>query len=279
LSIDDFGTGYSSLEYLHRMPLDEVKIDRSFVAGLGVDAERSAIVASIVSLAHAMNKAVVAEGVETADQLERLRATGCDFAQGYYLARPMPAAQIFEYLAADATGSRLPRAAHGPPGIDHPNETVLVVEDADEVRMLATMSLSAAGFTVHEAGNGSAALALARRLRPTCVLLDVGMPEIGGIEVCASLRADPATASCTIVMLTSHANPTDKAEAFLAGADDYIVKPFIPRDLVTRVRAAIHRGPTTRTTTGEHVETTLLHMLQAAREHDLGNDPPRGPTS
>ena len=110
VSVDDFGTGYSSLEYLHRMPIDEVKIDGSFVAGLGSDAVNTAIVASVISLAHAMNLEVVAEGVETLEQLERLRTLGCDFAQGYFIARPMPPAEIDGYLAADATGQELPRA-------------------------------------------------------------------------------------------------------------------------------------------------------------------------
>jgi DNA-binding response OmpR family regulator len=118
---------------------------------------------------------------------------------------------------------------------------VLIVDDTTDVRMLAKMSLTAAGFIVEEAGDGASALALARNLAPQCVLLDVGLPDMSGIDVCRELRSHPVTADCTIVMLTTHADAWDKAEAFLAGADDYIVKPFAPRDLVTRVRAALLR--------------------------------------
>lgn len=107
ISIDDFGTGYSSLEHLHHLPIDEVKIDSSFVAGLGIDRRATAIVASIISMAHAMEVDVVAEGVETLDQLDAIRTLGCDYAQGYFIAPPMSASDISKLLANDAAGLRL----------------------------------------------------------------------------------------------------------------------------------------------------------------------------
>ena len=91
LAIDDFGTGYSSLEYLKRFPVDVVKVDGSFVAGLGRDAEDSAIVTAVVGLAHALGLLALAEGVETECQLAELRRLGCDLAQGYLFARPAAA--------------------------------------------------------------------------------------------------------------------------------------------------------------------------------------------
>jgi len=88
LSVDDFGTGYSSLAYLRRFPVDALKIDRSFVGGLDQEPREAAIIEAIVGLADALDLSVVAEGVETLSQLERVRELGCDEAQGYFLARP-----------------------------------------------------------------------------------------------------------------------------------------------------------------------------------------------
>ena len=91
LSIDDFGTGYSSLAYLKRLPVDELKIDKSFVMGMEHDADDAKIVRSTIDLAHNMGLTVVAEGVENAKVWELLRELRCDVAQGYHMGRPMPA--------------------------------------------------------------------------------------------------------------------------------------------------------------------------------------------
>ncbi len=91
LAIDDFGTGYSSLNYLKRLPVDVVKLDRSFIQELDINAVDSAIVSAVINLADAIGMMAIAEGVETADQLERLTSLGCPMVQGYLLARPMSA--------------------------------------------------------------------------------------------------------------------------------------------------------------------------------------------
>src|SRR5438132_9697720 len=89
-----FGTVFSSLAYLRRFPVDALKVDRSFVAGLGEDPEDSAIVEAVVSMAHSLRLSVVAEGVETDDQLQRLRDLGCELAQGFYFAAPLPSSAL-----------------------------------------------------------------------------------------------------------------------------------------------------------------------------------------
>jgi EAL domain-containing protein (putative c-di-GMP-specific phosphodiesterase class I) len=99
LAIDDFGTGYSSLSYLKRFPVDAVKVDRSFVNGLGTDPHDTALVAAIVAMAGALDLSVTAEGVETFEQLSGLRHLGVPRAQGYYLARPMTADAISQLIA------------------------------------------------------------------------------------------------------------------------------------------------------------------------------------
>ena len=98
VSIDDFGTGYSSLSYLHRYAIDYVKIDQSFVSGLENDPRALALCKAIIAMSHALGFQVVAEGVETRGQLALLESVGCDFAQGYYFDRPIPAEQLPDSL-------------------------------------------------------------------------------------------------------------------------------------------------------------------------------------
>jgi len=94
LSIDDFGTGYSSLSYLKHFPIDRIKIDRSFVADVNRSSDGAAIVEAIISMAHSLNLKVVAEGVETGDQLRFLKERKCDEVQGFHLALPMSATDL-----------------------------------------------------------------------------------------------------------------------------------------------------------------------------------------
>jgi diguanylate cyclase (GGDEF)-like protein/PAS domain S-box-containing protein len=242
ISVDDFGTGFSSLAYLKRFPLNELKIDKSFVDGLGRDPEATAIVAAVMGMAHALELKVVAEGVETADQVARLRMLGCDEAQGFYFARPGSADDVDERLRAEraatadgyqASGSRTTESTH--------IKRVLVVDDADDVRHLARSSLAAVGMEVQEASSGEEAITVTRHFRPDCIVLDVNLPGISGFDVCRILREDPANKHTTIVILTGDAEPAEKVMAFSLKADDYMVKPFSPRDLVSRVNAAMRQ--------------------------------------
>ncbi|MGY4238128.1 diguanylate cyclase (GGDEF)-like protein [Bradyrhizobium sp. USDA 4449] len=101
ISLDDFGTGYSSLSHVHRLPLDKLKIDRSFVADINDNPVSHKIVKSLTGLCDDMEIACVVEGVETRAQLDSLRRLGCDFVQGYYFSKPMPGAAIEQYLAKE----------------------------------------------------------------------------------------------------------------------------------------------------------------------------------
>ena len=99
--LDDFGTGYSSLAYLHQLPLDAIKIDRTFVMGMQPGTTHLQLVHTVRSLARSIGVTAVAEGVETNEQLVALRALGCESAQGYLFSRPLPASEIGALLARD----------------------------------------------------------------------------------------------------------------------------------------------------------------------------------
>jgi diguanylate cyclase (GGDEF)-like protein/PAS domain S-box-containing protein len=115
LHMDDFGTGYSSLNHLHRYPFDTLKIDRSFVQGIAEERESSNIVGTILELARSLNMEVVAEGIETNDQVERLKSLGCRLGQGYFFAKPMDPDMISAMLAAPG------EAGYRIAGSDRPN--------------------------------------------------------------------------------------------------------------------------------------------------------------
>jgi EAL domain-containing protein (putative c-di-GMP-specific phosphodiesterase class I) len=102
LALDDFGTGYSSLSYLRRLPIQIVKIDRSFMADIGDGLADGSIIAAVTNLAHVLGLGVTAEGVETPAQRDAIIGVGCDQHQGFYYARPMPVEAIGSHLAVDS---------------------------------------------------------------------------------------------------------------------------------------------------------------------------------
>jgi EAL domain-containing protein (putative c-di-GMP-specific phosphodiesterase class I) len=106
LHIDDFGTGYSSLSYLHRFPVDRLKIDRSFVSNMSMEDKNSEIVRTIIQLARNLGMGVVAEGVQTAEQLAHLKALGCEHGQGYFFSRPLAADQVDSLIGEGLSNKR-----------------------------------------------------------------------------------------------------------------------------------------------------------------------------
>ena len=127
--------------------------------------------------------------------------------------------------------------------MDAMRERILVVEDEKDVREMIRLNLKAAGFDVVEAGNGAEALALAKNDPPKVIILDLMMPEMSGVEVCRALRRNPSTSRIPVLMLTAKSTEEDKVVGFEVGADDYVTKPFSPRELVLRVRAVARRQP------------------------------------
>jgi DNA-binding response OmpR family regulator len=121
---------------------------------------------------------------------------------------------------------------------------VVVADDDADVRDLVTFKLEQLGVEVAGAGDGPTAMALVRERQPALLVLDIAMPGMSGIEVCRMIRAEPAIAATPIIMLTARAQEHDVEGGFAAGADDYVTKPFSPRELASRVQTMLARTGT-----------------------------------
>src|SRR5580658_7177489 len=118
---------------------------------------------------------------------------------------------------------------------------ILVADDELDVLNLVSLNLKNAGFTIIKAQDGASALSKARSNMPLLVVLDLMLPGMSGIEVCKTLKSDPATSQIPIIMLTAKAEEVDRIVGLELGADDYITKPFSPRELVLRVKSVVRR--------------------------------------
>jgi phosphate regulon transcriptional regulator PhoB len=129
-----------------------------------------------------------------------------------------------------------------PPGPGQRLGRVLVVEDEQDVAEMIRYNISKEGYDVAVVKNGADAIERARELRPDVVLLDIMIPQLNGWEVCRRLKQEPRTRAIPVIMVTGRVEEGDKILGFEMGADDYITKPFSPRELVARIRAVIRRG-------------------------------------
>jgi DNA-binding response OmpR family regulator len=120
--------------------------------------------------------------------------------------------------------------------------TILLAEDDADIQFLVAFKLRRGGYQVREFGDGLSALADAREHPPDLAILDIMMPGMTGLEVCRELRKDPATAHIPVILLTALAQEADITAGFAAGADDYVLKPFSPRDLLTHVNTVLARA-------------------------------------
>lgn len=120
-------------------------------------------------------------------------------------------------------------------------EKILVVEDDEDILQLLTFTFESAGFDVRTASNGRDGLALAMDFRPDLILLDLMLPGMSGLDVCKELRRLPEVSSTPVIMLTARGEEVDRIVGLELGADDYIIKPFSPRELVLRIHAVLRR--------------------------------------
>jgi DNA-binding response OmpR family regulator len=120
--------------------------------------------------------------------------------------------------------------------------TIFVAEDEPDMLEMVSANLRSAGFKIATAEDGATALASVREQRPSLLVLDLMLPGMSGLEVCRALKRDPATAAIPIIMLTARAEEVDRIVGFELGADDYITKPFSPRELVLRIQSVLRRS-------------------------------------
>lgn len=122
---------------------------------------------------------------------------------------------------------------------------ILSIEDEPDIRELLKVTLEADGFRVISAATGEQGLQMARTEKPSLILLDLMLPKVSGLDICREIRADPEIAAIPILMLTAKATETDKVVGLEVGADDYVIKPFSPRELTARVKALLRRSRAT----------------------------------
>ena len=183
ISIDDFGTGYSSLTYLKHLPVDELKIDQSFILDLDTDVRTERIVRSIIDLAHSLGLSVVAEGVEDELIAERLTAMGADALQGFVIARPSSAAAISMWMQNRPMAPRRPNEVSARRALN-----VLIVDAQPTNRVRLRQRLRANHHRVQRAHSCHAALSSIKRSMPDVVILDHVMPDTTGVGMAPRLR-------------------------------------------------------------------------------------------
>lgn len=235
LSLDDFGTGYSCLAYLSRFPIDQMKIDRSFVNGIVTDPGAATIATSVIALAHQMRLGVVAEGVETEAQAGYLRQNGCDEIQGYLFSKPVPAGEFAELVRQ---GKTLPA-----PEASRQSRTLLIVDDELDTLAALQRVLADEGYRVLTAASAREGFELLAKNPVQVILSDQRMPGMSGTEFLSCVKAlYPDTVR---MVLTGYVELETVVQAVNEGAIyKFFGKPWDEEQLRGQIRDAFlyHEG-------------------------------------
>ena len=234
LSIDDFGTGYSSLSYLKRLPLDTLKVDRSFVQDITTDPDDASITRAIISMAHSLKLTVVAEGVETDAQLATLVNEKCETIQGYFISKPVPAAAATSLLAS---GWTIPAVLLGRPVR---KRTLLLVDDEESILLALKRLLRREDYRILCAQSGAEGLELLAKNDVDVVVTDQRMPQMTGEEF---LRRTKDLYPQTVrIVLSGYADMQSIANAINQGAIyKFMSKPWDDKTLKDGIREAFAR--------------------------------------
>lgn len=239
IEMDDFGSGYSSLNMLNQMPLDILKLDMKFIQSETAKPVNQGILRFIMGLARWMHLSVVAEGVETKEQLTRLREIGCDYVQGYLFGKPMPCAdfeQLFKVRRPDAG-----QEPTDPAGSQEERPTrVLLVADEDASYREQVQTTFADLYQVTEAPDSRAAMDYVTDYghKLAAVIVSLTLPDLDGCAALDRLQQEKAVWNIPVIA-TGPSDPLLEAEALKRGADDFACKPHLQSSLLKRVQRAV----------------------------------------
>ena len=257
LAIDDFGTGFSSLNYLKRLPVDKIKVDRAFVREIISDRHDAAITRGIISMAHHLELKVIAEGVETEAQVAFLTKSRCDEFQGYYFARPMPLAQLESFL------NKLPEQP-GPKtsAQDSPNstQTLLLLDDESNILRALVRVLRRDGYKIITATSAQEAFGLLAKHDVQVILSDQRIPEMSGTQFLSLVKnLYPQTMR---IILSGYTDLKSVTEAINQGAIyKFLTKPWDDDQLRKTVAQAF-------------MQHSINTPSEDDRAGDIQNDPP-----
>lgn len=232
LSIDDYGTGSSSLQQLTRIAFGELKIDQSFVTDFADNKALRIVVESSVNMAHKLKIKSVAEGVETQQDWDALKAIGCDTAQGYYIAKPMDESLFFGFVNGfRGKFAHLSPASAQEVSLKAAALKVLVIEDDDFTRKLTLQVLRDLGYSnVVDVDSATAAIELLNVHAFDLIITDINMPGMNGLQFIQKIRAGKTRAKpeMRIVVLTSFSQTEILGSALALDINGFLVKPIIP---------------------------------------------------
>jgi len=234
IAIDDFGTGFSSLNYLKRLPIDKVKIDRTFVQEIISDLHDAAITQGIISMAHHLRLKVIAEGVETEPQFAFLKKSHCDEFQGYYFAKPMPFAELQDFLRA-----RMLTLEPGQPAGKEQEQaqTLLLLDDEENILRALARLLRRDGYKILMATRAQDAFELLAKHDVQVILSDQRMPEMSGTEFLS--RVKDLYPNTIRIVLSGYTDLKSVTDAINQGAIyKFLTKPWDDEQLRQNIHQA-----------------------------------------